>query len=125
MAKNGKLTAKRDLKPGDKPNPADRLPGPGPGRPPGKRNKATEIAQSLLDGEAGTITRKCIELALTGDGKVQGIALKLCIERIIPPRKILEIEGEALKSLSDDQLKLRIVELLGSLSLAGIDGNSK
>jgi hypothetical protein len=53
------------------------------GRPKGARNKATQLAEKLLDGEAEAITRKAVELALEGDG----IALRLCLERILPPRK--------------------------------------
>jgi hypothetical protein len=37
----------------------------------------------LLDGEAETLTRKAIELALAGDP----IALRLCLDRILPPRR--------------------------------------
>src|SRR6202035_5943222 len=37
------------------------------GRPPGARNKATETAELLLDGEAAALTRKAVELALARD----------------------------------------------------------
>lgn len=37
----------------------------------------------MLDGEAQALTRKAIERALEGDG----VALRLCLERILPPRK--------------------------------------
>jgi Family of unknown function (DUF5681) len=53
------------------------------GRAPGARNKATETAELLLDGEAEALTRKAVELALAGDA----MALRLCLERIIPPRR--------------------------------------
>jgi Family of unknown function (DUF5681) len=53
------------------------------GRPPGARNAATMMAEQLLDGEAATITRKAIELAKQGDLS----ALRLCLERIVPPRR--------------------------------------
>jgi Family of unknown function (DUF5681) len=53
------------------------------GRPPGVRNKATETAELLLDGEAEALTRKAVELALDGEAG----ALRLCLERIIPPRR--------------------------------------
>ena len=39
----------------------------GRGRPEGSRNKATLAAQTLLDGEAEALTRKVIDLALSGD----------------------------------------------------------
>ncbi len=53
------------------------------GKRPGTRHKATQAAQDLLDGEAQAITRKAIEKALDGDS----MALRLCLERLIPPRK--------------------------------------
>jgi hypothetical protein len=53
------------------------------GRPPGARNKATEIAELLLDSEAEALTRKALELALEGEPR----ALRLCLDRVIPPRR--------------------------------------
>jgi len=49
----------------------------------GARHKITRAAEALLDGEAETLTRKAVELALAGDT----MALRLCLERILPPRK--------------------------------------
>ena len=37
----------------------------------------------MLDGEAETLTRKAIDKALKGDSE----ALRLCLERLVPPRK--------------------------------------
>ena len=53
------------------------------GRPRGARNRATVTAETLLDGEAEAISRKLIEKALEGDTT----ALRLCLERILPPRR--------------------------------------
>jgi Family of unknown function (DUF5681) len=53
------------------------------GRPRGSRNSATLLMESLLEGEAEQLTRKAIEMALAGDIT----ALRLCLERLIPPRK--------------------------------------
>ena len=53
------------------------------GRPQGSRNKATLAMEALMDGEVESITRKAIDLALEGDTT----ALRLCLERILPPRK--------------------------------------
>jgi hypothetical protein len=55
----------------------------GRGRPKGSRNKATIALQEMLDGHGESITRKCALLALKGDPT----ALRLCMERLIPPRK--------------------------------------
>ncbi len=53
------------------------------GKPKGVRNRLTLAAEALLDGEAETITRKAVELAKGGDMT----AIRLCLERILPPRK--------------------------------------
>jgi hypothetical protein len=53
------------------------------GKPPGARHRATMAAEALLDGEVQALTRKAIERALEGDG----VALRLCLERILPARK--------------------------------------
>lgn len=53
------------------------------GRTPGSLNKTTLAVRDLLDGEAEALTRKAVELALEGDGP----ALRLCLDRIAPPRK--------------------------------------
>jgi hypothetical protein len=53
------------------------------GRPQGSRNRVTLACDELLEGEADAITRKAIEMAKAGDGP----ALRLCLERIAPPRK--------------------------------------
>ena len=53
------------------------------GRPKGSQNKTTLAAQALLEGEAESLTRKAIELAMSGDP----VALRLCLERILPRRE--------------------------------------
>jgi len=53
------------------------------GRPAGSRNKATLWLEELLEGEGERITRKAVEQAMLGDPH----ALRLCMERIYPPRK--------------------------------------
>ena len=69
MAKRGQF------KPGQSGNPK--------GRPKGARHRATLAALELLDGEAEAPTRKAVDLALEGDT----VALRLCLERVVPPRK--------------------------------------
>jgi hypothetical protein len=41
------------------------------------------VLEALLDGEAEAITRKAVEMALDGDTT----AMRLCMDRILPPRK--------------------------------------
>jgi len=54
-----------------------------PGKPKGARSRATLAAEALLDGEAEKLTRTAIDKALEGDS----VALRLCLERLVPPRK--------------------------------------
>lgn len=60
------------------------------GRPQGSRNKATLAIESLLDGQAEALTQKAVEKALEGDMQ----ALRLCLERVCPPRKSRPIRIE-------------------------------
>jgi hypothetical protein len=53
------------------------------GRPKGSRNAITIALKALLDGQATALTQKAVDLALTGDMA----ALRLCLDRILPPRK--------------------------------------
>ena len=53
------------------------------GRPKGSRNATTLALETLLDGQAQALTQKAIDVALTGDIP----ALRLCLDRILPPRK--------------------------------------
>ena len=72
------------------------------GRPPGSCNKATQLAQQLLEGEAEALVRTLIERALEGDST----ALRLCVERLIPIRK-------------DGAVKLRLPPITSTQELAG------
>ena len=69
------------------------------GRPKGARHRVTLAAEALLDGEAAALTRKAVELALAGDT----VALRLCLERILPIRRERPIEFAlpALRSAAD------------------------
>lgn len=53
------------------------------GKPVGARHATTRAVEALLEGEAEALTRKAVEMALGGDGP----ALRLCLDRIAPPRK--------------------------------------
>jgi hypothetical protein len=76
------------------------------GRPPGARNKAALAAEALLAGEAEALTRKAVELALSGDL----IALRLCLERILPPVKERPLRVDLpLKRATDADTAMRAV----------------
>jgi len=53
------------------------------GRKSGSRNKVSLAVEALLDGEAEKLSRKAVEMALEGNA----VALRLCLERIAPPRR--------------------------------------
>lgn len=73
------------------------------GKPSGARHRATQAVLALLDGEAEALTRQAVTLALAGDTT----ALRLCLERIAPPRKdapvtfalpVMQSAGDAAKA---------------------------
>lgn len=57
------------------------------GRPVGARHRTTLAIEALLEGEHQALTRKAIDMALAGDGP----ALRLCLDRLAPPRKDVPI----------------------------------
>jgi Family of unknown function (DUF5681) len=69
------------------------------GRPKGALNRTTLAAMALLDSEAEMLTQRAIEAARGGDMT----ALKLVLDRIIPPRRrpIVQIDLDDLYELSD------------------------
>ncbi|WP_340250884.1 DUF5681 domain-containing protein [Sulfitobacter pontiacus] len=73
--KNGTTTGER--------NPDGTFAPGNPGRPRGARHKVTEAVQALLDGQTEALTQAAIDKALEGDVT----ALRLCLDRIAPPRK--------------------------------------
>lgn len=60
------------------------------------RHRTTLAAEALLDGNVEALTRKAIELALGGDT----IALRLCLDRILPPRRERPMSFELPRLLS-------------------------
>ena len=70
------------FKPGQSGNPA--------GKKPGTRHKVTRAVEALLEGEHEALTRTAIDKALEGDG----VALRLCLDRIAPPRKDAPVSFE-------------------------------
>jgi hypothetical protein len=54
-----------------------------PGRPPGSKNKITQIVEQLADGHAEQLIQKVVELAHAGDVS----CLRMILDRLWPPRK--------------------------------------
>ena len=100
------------------------------GRPKGSLNKATLASQALLDGEAEALTRKVVELAKEG----HPVALRLCLERLLPPRKdrpvnftLPRIEGaedlvKALRAILEAVAQGEITPAEGQTLTAMLDG---
>src|SRR5229473_507501 len=57
------------------------------GRPRGSKNLKTLAARELLEGEAAALTRKAVEMAMSGDAG----AMRLCLERVLAPRREPEV----------------------------------
>jgi hypothetical protein len=86
------------------------------GKTKGSRHKATMAVESLLDGQVEQLTQKAVDAALAGDMT----AMRLCLERLCPPRKDVPITftmpdmkcskdaasavSEILKSVSDGEI---------------------
>jgi hypothetical protein len=86
------------------------------GKPKGTRNRTTLAMEALLDGEAEAITRKAIDLAKAGDMA----AVRLCFDRLYPPRRDRHIQFEIppLNSAADaSQAAAAIVEGVATGSL--------
>jgi hypothetical protein len=90
-ASTGNQQAGTRFKPGQSGNPS--------GRVKGSRNQMTLAMEALLDGESEALTRKAIDLALSGDIT----ALRLCLDRVLPPRKDRPINFEmpAISAIED------------------------
>ena len=77
------------------------------GRPPGAHNRKSLAAAVLLDGEAEALTRRAVELALAGDPT----ALRLCLERILPPcrERAVKLALPPIESAADIAAAMRAV----------------
>jgi hypothetical protein len=84
------------------------------GRGVGCRNRASLAAEVLLDGEADALTRRAVELAIEGDPT----ALKLCLERILAPRRerVVRFALPPIDSAAD------IARAMGAVAAAVADG---
>ena len=72
------------------------------GRPKGTRNLKTVAIESLLEGQAKALTQTAISKALEGDS----VALRLCMDRIMPAPK-------------DKRIKVQLPSISSSRDLLG------
>jgi len=84
------------------------------GRPRSARNKATLAADALFDSEAEALSRKAVELAVGGSEA----ALRLCLARIIAPRRErpIQLAVPSIQSASD------IAAAMGTIVKAAAQG---
>jgi len=82
------------------------------GRPKGSRNKATLAVQALIEGEAESITRKAIENAKEGDMA----AIRLVLERLLPPRKDAPVMFELPPLKTAEDLPTAIAAIIAAVS---------
>ena len=70
-----------------------------PGKPRGARSRVTRAVEILLEGQHEQLTQVAITKALEGDS----VALRLCLDRIAPPRKDapITIELPPVRSAAD------------------------
>lgn len=93
------------------------------GRPKGARNATTRLAEALLDGEAEELTRKAIEMAKGGDVP----ALRMCLERLVPPRKDAPVEFELppIETVADaKRASAAVLEAVANGDLAPSEGGA-
>ena len=82
------------------------------GRKPGSKNRTTLVAAALLDGEAGELVRKAVELAKAGDA----VMLKFLLGRILPRERLIKLNLPHM-DFADDA-----VEALGGITHAVAEG---
>ncbi|MEL6639959.1 MAG: hypothetical protein AAFP98_01390 [Pseudomonadota bacterium] len=82
------------------------------GRPYGTRTRATKAVMEILDGQVEQITEKALSLALQGDTT----ALRLCLERIAPPRKDAPVEFDLPKMEGADDAAKAAASILAAVS---------
>ena len=91
------------------------------GKPKGRLNKVTLAVQFLLDDEGEKLTRKAIDLALEGDLT----ALRLCLDRICPPKKSRPITIELPESKTAEgvaEAQAAVVQAVGEGEITPQEG---
>ena len=90
------------------------------GRPVGALNKRTQTLRLLIEGDAPDLVKKVIDKAREGDMQ----ALKLCLERILPPVKDTPINvelpgiGKSVSSILAFSRELINVVIRGEITLS-------
>lgn len=93
-----------------------------PGRPRGSRHKTSLAIEGLLDGQAEALGERAIQLALSGDT----VALRLCLDRILPRRRDAPVDFPlSVESVRDAVSAARAVLLaVADSTLSPEEGNT-
>src|SRR3954469_8249755 len=78
-----------------------------PGRPPGSKNKVSQLIEQLAEGEAEQLIKKVLELANKGDVS----CLRMALDRLWPVRKgqPVNFDMPAVKSADDMPAAMRSI----------------
>jgi hypothetical protein len=93
------------------------------GRKAGSRNRASILAQEMIDSDGELVVQKALELAKGGDGA----ALRLIMERLIPPRKdkIIEFKLPQINNGQDASAAMaQVIEGVSAGELTPREGDS-
>jgi hypothetical protein len=93
------------------------------GRPQGSRNKASLLAETLLENETEALVRKCIEMALAGEST----AMRIVMERLLPVRKDrpIALELKKLEKVEDASKALgTITKAVAQGEITPLEGQS-
>ena len=81
------------------------------GRPPGARNQKTLALEALLGDESEAVIQKLIGLAKLGDD----LALRLCVERILPKPRERPVPLQLPRIRTDDDVRAAIDQITNAL----------
>ena len=70
------------------------------GRPVGSPNKTKQYAEALMGYNGNKIVREVLRKALDSEDKDQAMMLKICLERILPPVREVNIKSQKQTSVS-------------------------
>ena len=94
-----------------------------PGKPKGARNKATLMAQEMLQSEADALVQRAVQLAMAGNASI----MKLCMDRLVPLRRERTVEFEIglLETAKDAVLAAgRVTQMVASGELTPSEGQA-
>src|SRR5579862_5463075 len=95
----------------------------GRGRPKGSRNKASSVAQDLLDKYTPHLVSKCIDLAMKSDRS----AMRICMERVFPARRegSVRVSLPRIKTVQDlEKAAERVTQAVGRGKIAPAEGET-